>query len=160
MKHVFTVIVVGLLGLVGMAAAMSPALLPGVNLTNVSGETVLADQIGKETTVLLVLVRRSSPGGERLLNYLNRLNPQLPAGRVCIVASGADDKLLKTMTERFKNLSNAVWYRDPDEHLMKQLNIRATPVIIGVRNAVASWSVVGMLDEKKMEGTLRGWITP
>ena len=160
MKFVLTASLMLLIALADHAMAMAPVPLPAVSLTNGSGETISAAQIGKENRVLLVLVRRSFPGSDRLLSYLNGLNPELTAGRVIIIASGADEKLLRTLSSRFKNLSTAVWYLDRDEHLMKQLGIQATPVVIGVRNATVSWSIVGMLDEKKMEGLLRGWIIP
>ena len=160
MKLLITGLFIILINITRTASAISPTPLPAVALTAANGETIMADQIGKEQNVLLVLVRRGSPGGEKLLAFLNGLKQPLPAARLVIIAGGADDRHLKTLSERYRNLSHASWCRDTDELLAKGMNLQATPVVLGVRRSSADWSVVGMLDEAKMEGIFRGWVTP
>jgi len=161
MKCLTAGLLIILLGMTGTASAISPAPLPAVTLTAANGESITADQIGREANVLLlVLIRRGSSGGEKLLAFLNGLKQPLPEARLVIVAGGADDKLLKTLSERYRNLASAAWYRDGDQLLSKGMNLQTTPVVVGVRRAMAAWSVIGMFDEAKMDGILRGWVTP
>jgi len=138
-------------------AAPPPPDLPAVALLTAGGEPFAAEQIGKEKGVLLVLISKGSPGGIKMLDFLARLEPQFPAGRLLIVLSGADERVFKSVSEKHPQLS-ATWYRDPQGALAKKLKLAVTPVVLGVRDAKVAWNLFGVADGELLEKTMRGWL--
>jgi len=129
----------------------------GVTLTTPTGEPFVADQIGNELHVLVVLISTGNPGGIKLLDFLTSLKPQFPAERLLIVVSGADERVFKVISEKYPRLM-AGWYRDPENALAKKLQLSVTPAILGVHNANVAWNQFGASDPKLLEKTMRGWL--
>jgi len=138
----------------GSAAAPQ---LPQVSLLAPGGATISADQIGKDKGVLMVLAKKGNPGGIKLLDFLAALKPQFPAGRLLVVVSAADDKVLQAIAGRYPTLV-ADWYRDPDGGVAKGLKLTTTPAILGVRMGAVAWVKAGLTDEEEMEKLLNGWV--
>jgi hypothetical protein len=141
---------------VSAAGAPPVPVLPVIMLTSTTGTELVLDQLGSERKVLLVLVTKGNPAGERLLGFLEDTD-DLPADRVAIVVSGADGANTSAIAKRFPALT-APWYADPEEKVAKGLKLQATPVTMGIRNAAVAWKVLGLHDQEKMAKTLWGWI--
>ena len=135
---------------------MAPT-LPVVQLTSITGTAVSADQFGVEKKMLLILVTKGNPAGERLIGFLESV-PELSADRVAIIVGNGDSAVVATIAQRHQTLK-VEWYPDPDEQITKGLKLQATPVILGVRSGSVAWRVVGLRDEEEMGKTLRGWIS-
>ena len=138
-------------------AAPAPPDLPAVSLLTAGGEPFAAEQIGREKGVLLVLISKGSPGGVKMLDFLARLEPQFPAGRLLIVVAGADERVFKSISGKYPQLA-ATWYRDPQGALARQLKLSVTPAVLGVRDAKVAWNLFGIADEELLEKTMRGWL--
>ena len=156
MKHLLITVL-----LLTLTASLSwgapPAALPTVALTTTDGSTLTADRIGTDAGVLLVLVRKGNPGGIRLLDFLASLDPPLPAGRVQVVVTGADARLLATIAGKYPGLP-AQWYRDQSSALPRELRLAVTPAIMGVRADRLAWMQSGLPDTDLLEKTVRGWL--
>lgn len=141
------------------AAAGPPAAptLPAVPLVSITGATVSADQLGMEKKMLLVLVTKGNPVGERFLHFLESV-PDLSADRVAIIVGNGDKEVVTAISQRHPTLK-VEWYPDPGEQLSKGLKLQATPVTLGVRSGLVAWTVVGLRDEEKIEKMIRGWIS-
>ena len=131
--------------------------LPAGTIYNRTGEPVAVEAIGKETGVVLLLLKNVSSGGEKLLAFVESLETPLPADRLLVVAGGVDEILLNTMATRHANLA-ASWYRDTDDLLAKGLELQTNPVIMGIRDGRIIWITFGMADQKLLEKTMRGWL--
>lgn len=129
----------------------------GVTLTTPGGEPFVADLIGKDLRVLVVLISAGNPGGIKLLDFLASLKPQFPAERLLMVISGADERVFKVIADKYPQLT-ASWYRDPENALAKKLQLSVTPAILGVHNANVAWNQFGISDKKLLEKTMRGWL--
>jgi len=131
--------------------------LPAGTIYNRTGEPVAAEEIGKEKGVVLLLLKNVSSGGEKLLAFVESLETPLPADRLLVVAGGVSETLLNTMATRHANLA-ASWYRDTDDLLAKGLDLKANPVIMGVRDGRVIWTTFGMPNPKLLEKTIHGWL--
>lgn len=131
----------------------------GVTLTTQSGEPFVADQIGKEQRVLVVLISKGNPGGIKLLDFLSSRKPGFPADRLIIVVSDADERVLTTISGKYPQVG-ATWYRDQKNTLAKKLQLGVTPAILGVFGANVAWNQFGISDGKLLENTMRGWLRP
>ena len=139
------------------ATPPDPPLLPAGTIYSRTGEPVAVEAIGKEKAVVLLLLKNVSSGGEKLLAFVESLETPLPADRLLVVAGGVDETLLNTMATRHGNLA-ASWYRDTDDLLAKGLELKANPVIMGVRDGRVIWTSVGLADKKLLEKTMHGWL--
>ena len=142
-----------------IAAAEPPAAptLPAVQLTSITGTVVSADQLGVEKKMLLVLVTKGNPAGERFLGFLESV-PDLSVDRVGIIVGGADNAIASAIAARYPALRSE-WYPDPEELVAKGLNLQATPVTLGIRNSAVAWTIIGLRNEETMGKTIRGWIS-
>lgn len=131
--------------------------LSAVTLLSAGGAAFTADQIGKDRTVLLVLIRTGNPGGIRMLDFLAGLEPQVPAERLLVVVGGADERVFKVISGKYPQLA-ATWYRDAEGGLARRLNLTVTPAVLGVRSAMVAWNLFGLADEELLEKTMRGWL--
>ena len=139
--------------------AASPAApnLSEVSLVSAGGAPFLADQIGRQQGVLLVLISKGNPGGIKILDFLATLEPQFPVDRLLVVVAGADERVFKAISGKYPKLA-ASWYRDPEGALAKKLKLGVTPAVLGVRNATVAWNLFGIADEELLEKTMRGWL--
>lgn len=142
-----------------VAAAGPPAApnLPAVPLVSITGAVVSADQLGVDKKMLLVLVTKGNPAGERFLHFLESV-PDLSPDRVAVIVGNGDKEVVTAISQQHQTL-NVEWYSDPGEQLSKGLKLQATPVTLGVRSGSVAWTVVGLHDEEKMGKTVRGWIS-
>jgi hypothetical protein len=131
----------------------------GVTLTTPAGEPFVADQIGKEQRVLVVLISKGNPGGIKLLDFLASRKPGFPAERLLIVVSDADERVFSAISAKYPQLG-ATWYRDQKNTLAKKLQLGVTPAILGVFGANVAWNLFGISDAKLLDKTMRGWLTP
>jgi hypothetical protein len=139
----------------GIAAAQPD--LSDVTLLTTGGAPFATDQIGRDREVLLVLISKGNPGGIQLLDYLEGLKPQIPAGQLMIVFSGADEMVVQSVSAGHSKLE-ATWYRDPQGTLAKKLKLATTPVVMGVRNARVAWNMFGVSNPELLEKSMRGWL--
>jgi hypothetical protein len=139
------------------AASSEPPALPAGNIFTLAGEPLATDGIGKDAGVLLVLLKNGNSGGEQLLTFIEGLKTPPPAGSLLVVAGGADEGLLKMMAARHAKLQD-VWYRDTDDLLSKGLALKASPVVMGVRDGRVFWTKFGMANRDLLEKTMQGWL--
>ncbi|MFZ4858366.1 MAG: hypothetical protein ACOYL3_18410 [Desulfuromonadaceae bacterium] len=139
--------------------ANNPAVpdLSTVTLLSAGGTALTADQIGKDRTVLLILINKGNPGGIRMLDFLAGLEPQFLADRLLVVVGGADERVFNAISGQYPKLA-ASWYRDPEGALANKLKLSVTPAVLGVRNTTVAWNLLGIADEELLEKTIRGWL--
>lgn len=139
------------------AAYQKPAALPVVTLFNTAGEQVSTEGIGKDKGLILLLVRKGNPGGDKLLSLLEKAGKPFPADRLLVVVGGGDEKMLKAISERHSKLV-ATWYRDDEDLLAIGLKLKGSPVLLGIGDGMVAWNIAGTNDLELLEKTMRGWL--
>jgi hypothetical protein len=159
MKPTFMIVFLLILLTAPPTWAINPAVpdLSTVTLLSAGGTAFTADQIGKDRTVLLVLINNGNPGGIKMLDFLERLEPQFPTDRLLVVVGGADERVFKAISGQHSKLA-ANWYRDPEGALAKKLKLVVTPAVLGVRDGTVFWNLFGIADEELLEKTMHGWL--
>lgn len=141
---------------VSWGTAATPPAATELKLLALTGDSLDAEQIGTGAGVILVIIRQGNAGGIKMLDFLGTLAPQLPAEKLLVVVSGADDRVLKAIAGNYPKLT-ASWYRDPENALAKKLDLTSSPAILGMLNGQVVWSKFGVTDQKLLEKTMRGW---
>lgn len=151
------ILIISLVVSAGSVLATPPANLPDVRLAGLNGESLNPSEFGKGRGVVVLFVRKGTPGGDILLDLMEGLERPLPAGRLIVVLSRGDENLLKLYAKRYHRLA-ASWCLDSGEKIAKEMKVQSTPLTMGVVNARVAWTLAGVPDAEMLEKSVRGWL--
>jgi hypothetical protein len=128
-------------------------LLRGDSETRVSSLALSA-----EPQWLMVIMRPNCSDCRKLFSFFEDLAPEL-LQRVVLILQQDDQGKNEKLVAKYPNTFAAPWYTDPSETTVQALQLKGTPVVIGVKTGVMEWSLRGITPETETwQSILRTWI--
>jgi hypothetical protein len=155
------------LPVVWMVLTSAPALaaperpLPDFTVVTADGQARASGVLTSEPRWLLVYVRPESGPCNRLLRLLKDWQSAALTTRTVLVVGGTVEDARTYVERRLpKELQGFIaWYADPDESAWNALELRGTPVMLGVEDGQIQWRLAGVLSRpESLESVVRTWV--
>ncbi len=134
--------------------------LPAFQVVNADGAMVSSAQLTAEPQYLLVYVNAASSTSRRLLDALGEwATPEL-ARRTVVVIGGTPQEAERFLESGMpESLQGMTRYFDTGRSAWQALNLRGSPVLIGVREGRTEWSLSGVLsDPAALKSVVMTWV--
>ena len=134
--------------------------LPAFEVVTSEGAAVSSAQLSSEAQYLLVYVNAASSTSRRLLDALGDwATPEL-ARRTVVVIGGTPQEAQRFIeTGMPVSLQGTARYFDTGRSAWQALNLRGSPVLIGVRDGRTEWSLSGVLsDPAALKSVVLTWV--
>jgi len=134
--------------------------LPAFEVVTSEGAAVSSAQLTSEPQYLLVYVNASSSTSRRLLDAIGEwATPEL-ARRTVVVVGGTPQEAQRFIESGMPaSLQNTARYFDTGRSAWQALNLRGSPVLIGVRDGRTEWSLSGVLsDPAALKSVVLTWV--
>jgi len=151
-----------LIGLLGAAVlAIEQKAVPQFKVLNPEGAAMTSRQLSTQSRwVLFYVTPRCRPCDSILRAMKDWDSPMLPARVVVIVRGPLADASAYVEARRPQQLSAMAWFADPTDDAWKALELKGTPVLIGVQDGVMKWAIAGVLNNPRMvESVVRTWVS-
>jgi hypothetical protein len=138
------------------AAGQQP--LPAFSVLAPGGGAVASPQLSPAPQWVLLYV---TPGQRPCDDLLETLAGwQLPPARIVVIARASLTDA-RTYVERASPAVPApvTWYADANDAAWQALQVRSTPMLMGVRDGALQWTISGVLNDPSMvEPVIRSWV--
>lgn len=154
--------VVSLVWAYAWGANQYPSPLPNFQVNRPDGTAMTSAQIGQTGNWFLVYTKANCPNCDKFLLVLSQTGNASLFSHLVVVIDGATPDKLPQIAAKFPVLSGTRWFTDSAQSCASALQIKALPVIFGIRASTVSWSIVGIPggDRTKLKSILKGWISP
>jgi hypothetical protein len=139
-------------------AGAGPRVLPPLTLSDPSGAAVTEATLAQPSPWVLLVVDADKHLTVAVLPRFQRKDGDW-AGRLVVVAAGSQAAFDRMVAQNAK-LAGVRWYRDTSGHLLDQLGLSGTPVLLGIRpdNAIA-WQIAPVPEQpEKAQAVVANWI--
>lgn len=134
--------------------------LPAFQVVTAEGAVVSSAQLTSEPQYLLVYVNAASSTSRKLLDALGEwATPEL-ARRTVVVIGGTPQEAQRFIESGVpESLQGMTRYFDTGRSAWQALNLRGSPVLIGVREGRTEWSLSGVLsDPTALKSVVLTWV--
>ena len=134
--------------------------LPAFEVVTSEGAAVSSAQLTSESQYLLVYVNAASSTSRKLLDALGEwATPEL-ARRTVVVIGGTPQEAQRFIESGMPaSLLGTARYFDTGRSAWQALNLRGSPVLIGVRDGKTEWSLSGVLsDPAALKSVVLTWV--
>ena len=134
--------------------------LPAFEVVTSEGAAVSSAQLTSEPQYLLVYVNAASSTSRKLLDALGEwATPEL-ARRTVVVIGGTPQEAQRFIESGMPaSLLGTARYFDTGRSAWQALNLRGSPVLIGVRDGRTEWSLSGVLsDPAALKSVVLTWV--
>ena len=134
--------------------------LPAFQVVTGEGAVVSSAQLTSESQYLLVYVNAASSTSRKLLAALGEwATPEL-ARRTVVVIGGTPQEAQRFIDSGVpESLQGMTRYFDTGRSAWQALNLRGSPVLIGVREGKTEWSLSGVLsDPAALKSVVMTWV--
>lgn len=134
--------------------------LPAFTITSPSGAAVTSAALSGQERWVLLYVSPDCRSCDRLLASLKDWqSPQLTSRTVVIVREPATGAAAYIAERLPAEVAAIAWYADERSEAWQALNLKGTPVLIGVERGEIDWTISGVLnDPKALESVVRRWV--
>ena len=134
--------------------------LPAFRLASAAGAQVASAGLSAEPRWVLMYVAAECRSCDRLVKALKDWqSPQL-AGRTVIVVRGPVAEGAAYMAKQLPEEAAGIpWLADDQDEAWRALQLKGTPVLMGIERGQIKWTVSGVLnDPKSLESVVRTWV--
>lgn len=134
--------------------------LPAFTVSSAAGTPVPSTALSGQSRWVLMYVAPGCRSCDRLLRALKDWqSPQL-VGRTVVVVRGRSAEAAAYIAQRMPAETAAVpWYADENNEAWQALELKGTPVLLGVDRGEIKWTLSGVLnDPKALESVVRTWV--
>jgi hypothetical protein len=134
--------------------------LPAFEVVSGAGAAVSSAQLTSEPQYLLVYVNAASSTSRRLLDAMGEwASPQLAQRTVLLIGGTPQEAQRFIDTGVPESLQGMTRYLDTSRSAWQALNLRGSPVLIGVRQGKTEWSLSGALsDPAALKSVVLTWV--
>lgn len=134
--------------------------LPAFQVVTGEGAVVSSAQLTSEPQYLLVYVNAASSTSRKLLDALGDWATPKLAGRTVLVIGGTPQEAQRFIATGVpESLQGMTRYFDTGHSAWQALNLRGSPVLIGVRDGRTDWSLSGVLsDPAALKSVVLTWV--
>jgi hypothetical protein len=139
-------------------AGAAPRALPSLTLSDQMGAAASEASLAQTSTWVLAVVDADKHLTMAVLPRFQKKDGDW-AGKLVVVAAGSPAAFERMVAQNAK-LGGVRWYRDTSGHLLEQLGLSGTPVLLGIRpdNGVA-WQMAPVPDAPdKAQALVANWI--
>jgi hypothetical protein len=134
--------------------------LPAFEVVSGAGAAVSSAQLTSEPQYLLVYVNAASTTSRRLLDAMGEWATPALAQRTVLLIGGTPEEAQRFIeTGVPESLQGMTRYFDTSRSAWQALNLRGSPVLIGVRQGKTEWSLSGVLsDPAALKSVVLTWV--
>ena len=134
--------------------------LPAFEVVTGDGAAVSSAQLTSEPQYLLVYVNAASSTSKKLLDALGEwATPELARRTVVVIGGSPQEAQRFIETGMPASLQTTARFFDTGRSAWQALNLRGSPVLIGVRDGRTEWSLSGVLsDPAALKSLVLTWV--
>jgi hypothetical protein len=141
-------------------AAMEQRPLPAFTVASAVGTPTSSAALSTEPRWILIYVSPGCRSCDRLLGSLKDWqSPQLTSRTVVIVRSPKAGSAAYVAEHMPAEAAGVAWFADHQDQAWQALDLKGSPVLIGVDRGEIKWTISGVLnDPKALESVVRTWV--
>jgi hypothetical protein len=134
--------------------------LPVFQVAAADGTPTASAQLSPESQWLLIYLNPASATSRRLLQAMREWEaPQVATRTVLIVGGTAQEAQAFIERALPDELRSMRWYSDTDRKAWQALNLKGSPVLVGIRDGRTEWSLSGVLaDPAALKSVVLTWV--
>jgi hypothetical protein len=152
-----------LAAMLGMGAALTAfeeRPLPPFTVTSAAGAPVASSALSGESRWVMLYVTPDCRSCTRVLRALKDWQSERLIARTVVVVRGRADQAAPYIAQQLPPEVAAIrWHADEEGQAWRALELKGTPVLMGIDNGKIKWTLAGVLnDPKALESVVRTWV--